>query len=434
MAMSLDLGELKKRLSREKAQGGAITASLIWNDPADLDLHAKVKLKSGKTEEIFHSFKKAAGGHLDVDMNFKTSGKGFSLHPVENIYWKSPPGGVYEIIVENYSTNTDPKKWPGFTNHKRKVPFKVFLNKDNKVQSAAGALADRGRKVCFKFKIAGDNSDQGSGGGGCYIVFPPGPTNATFKDLCAKYKVEWKVGSGYYAVARTEKIHNGKQMLLQNLKTDKFVVGRAKILKQLSWPDSELKKGPKDLPADHMLFVQSTSYNRVIPPGTHVLFEVTRAEHAQHKKINGAALKAAQAAAKAMAGGGAAAAKAGAKAGAKAAATPKAGAKRAASPAPKAGAKRKASPAAAAPAMKRAATGGGGGLGGKAIVFTGALSTPRGAATAAAKAAGANVQGGVSKTTDILIAGPGAGSKMAKAQALGVAVWDEAKFKKAAGL
>jgi len=433
MAMSLDLGELNKRLGREKAQSGAITASLIWNDPSDLDLKCNVELAGKKRiENIYYGNKKAAGGHLDVDMNVSDKGKGFSMQPVENIYWKNAPGGKYEIFVDNAGTKTDAKRWPQpqYKDPKRKVPFKVYLNRDGKMKSFAGKVSclhtGGGKVTCFKFTLAGGGG--GTGGGGHYIVFPPGDKKVTFKDLCVKYKVAWNVGSGYYAVARSEKIHNGKEMLLQNCKTDKFTVGRAKCLKALSWPDSELKKGPKDILADHMLFVQSTSYNRAIPPGTHVLFEVTAAEHANHRKINAGALKAAQSKAKE--------AVAAAKSGGKAAAAPAAGVA-------KASAKRRASSPAPAPAAKRAARaaspaprggGGGGSVSGKKLCFTGTLTTPRAAAVAAAKAKGASVLGAVSANLDILVAGPGAGSKMGKAQSLGVAVWDEGKFKRAVGL
>lgn len=65
-------------------------------------------------------------------------------------------------------------------------------------------------------------------------------------------------------------------------------------------------------------------------------------------------------------------------------------------------------------------------LRGKTFVLTGALSRPRGEVQARLEALGARVASSVSKRTDYLIAGENAGSKLAKAEALGVTVVDEA--------
>ena len=65
--------------------------------------------------------------------------------------------------------------------------------------------------------------------------------------------------------------------------------------------------------------------------------------------------------------------------------------------------------------------------------ITGTLTQPRKAIQLMVKAAGGKVVGSISSKLDILIAGENAGSKLAKAESLGVTIWNEDTLTQALG-
>jgi DNA ligase (NAD+) len=81
------------------------------------------------------------------------------------------------------------------------------------------------------------------------------------------------------------------------------------------------------------------------------------------------------------------------------------------------------------PPERRASTAGP--FAGKSFVITGTLETPREEVERLILSAGGRVTSSVSKKTDAVIVGTEPGSKLKKAKSLGVATWDEAKFRAA---
>lgn len=68
---------------------------------------------------------------------------------------------------------------------------------------------------------------------------------------------------------------------------------------------------------------------------------------------------------------------------------------------------------------------------GKTLCFTGTLQITRANATKAAKSCSASVSSSITAKTEILVAGPGAGSKLGQAQAKGLEIWTEEEFNSA---
>merc|ERR1712232_896223 len=66
--------------------------------------------------------------------------------PVENIFWKKPPAGVYTIFVKLYARRG---------NQHPQIPFRVLLKRDGEDDlSKEGTVANRGDCVtCFTFSV-----------------------------------------------------------------------------------------------------------------------------------------------------------------------------------------------------------------------------------------------------------------------------------------
>lgn len=161
------------RLQREKAKTGAVSVSLAWNDPSDLDLEASVylSLPTGGMAKIFYGNKQAAGGYLDVDMHARDGEE--SSEPVENIFWKKPPAGVYIIYVNLYKKRGT---------RGAAIPFRALLRREGEDDlSREGEVEmepSKSRRVeVFRFTVDKDGEVSMNRVGGPPPGIKPGPMN-----------------------------------------------------------------------------------------------------------------------------------------------------------------------------------------------------------------------------------------------------------------
>lgn len=156
------------RLQREKAKSGAVSVSLAWNDPSDLDLEATVILEKGGQAKIYYGNKQAAGGYLDVDMHARDGDE--VNEPVENIFWKKPPAGTYSIVVNLYTKRGT---------RGASIPFRALLKRDGEDDiSREGEVendTDQRRVEVFRFTVDDDGEISMGRPGSPLPAAKPGP-------------------------------------------------------------------------------------------------------------------------------------------------------------------------------------------------------------------------------------------------------------------
>jgi hypothetical protein len=89
------------------------------------------------------------------------------------------------------------------------------------------------------------------------------------KDFVWRLGIPYELGKAYYQLSKTEKIQPQKNICVVDKKTKKVYAG-AQARDILGLPSMEVKVSPQQNP-DYLVFVQSTSVNRKLVPGTKLL-------------------------------------------------------------------------------------------------------------------------------------------------------------------
>jgi hypothetical protein len=130
--------EIDQRLERERAKSGEYQVSLVWNGPADLDLHVRCP----DNGHIYFERTQACGGVLDVDMNAQ-GGRG-SGEPVENVVWAAkPPPGTYRVQVHYFD----------YAERRTPVPFTVRVIIAGERREVRGTATGAGVQNVTEFTV-----------------------------------------------------------------------------------------------------------------------------------------------------------------------------------------------------------------------------------------------------------------------------------------
>lgn len=99
-------------------------------------------------------------------------------------------------------------------------------------------------------------------------------TKISIKSFVEENKLNFKKGRGFYQLTKPEVIQDYKEVIVRR-KTDGAFLTGDKVKEVLNIPKSSKKfKLDLDEITDFDVFVQSTSVNRVLLPGTEFLYEV----------------------------------------------------------------------------------------------------------------------------------------------------------------
>lgn len=102
-----------------------------------------------------------------------------------------------------------------------------------------------------------------------YTILRTNKKDEVIKPFIESWKIPYRIGGAYYELMKTEEIQANKSICIQNRNNGKVYSGTyARSLLKLPNESARVKPGDH---GDWRIFVQSTSFNRKLPPQTYVL-------------------------------------------------------------------------------------------------------------------------------------------------------------------